>query len=244
MNSNPFKIEGVERPGRIVFLCDHASNHVPSDLPERLDLPAEDMVRHIAFDIGAAGITRAIAAQMDGPAALSNFSRLVIDPNRGEDDPTLVMRLYDGSIIPANRFVDRQEITRRIETLHRPYHTAVANLVAARAKPILVSIHSFTPQLKGRPKRPWEVGVLYADDARLAGPFLTRLREAGICVGDNEPYSGHLPGDTMDQHALNHGHAHVLIEVRNDLIETDANQEKWASKLAPILSAAIVDAGV
>lgn len=244
VNTHPFELVGADRPSRVVFLCDHATNRVPSGLPEKLGLPQNDMLRHIAFDIGAAGVTRAMAELMESPAILSNFSRLVIDPNRGEDDPTLVMRLYDGSIIPANRHVDSAEIARRTETLHRPYHQAAAALVDARPDPVILSIHSFTPQLKGRPLRPWEIGVLYAQDARLANPLIEHCRAEGLCTGDNEPYSGHLPGDTMDQHALRHGHAHVLIEIRNDLIETEPQQQAWAQRLVALTRAAIKDAGV
>lgn len=239
-----FHIHGSGRTGRIVVLCDHATNRVPDEVGGTLGLPDSDMERHIAFDIGALGVSRHLAELLGGPCASSDFSRLVIDPNRGEDDPTLVMRLYDGSIIPANRSVNSTEIERRIALCHRPYHTAVAGLVAARERPVIVSVHSFTPQLKGRPTRPWHVGVLYAQDRRIADPLLVRLRETGMVVGDNEPYTGHLPGDTMDQHALAHGHAHVLIEIRNDLIEDLSSQKEWAETLAPILTTAIADAGV
>jgi predicted N-formylglutamate amidohydrolase len=239
-----FEIHGGSRPSRLVVLCDHATARVPDEVGGTLGLPKADMARHIAFDIGALGVSRHLAAVLEGPCVSSDFSRLVIDPNRGEDDPTLVMRLYDGSIIPANRSVDAAEIARRVDLFHRPSHGAVAKVVAARSAPVLISVHSFTPQLKGRPKRPWEIGVLYADDRRMADPLLSRLRETDIVVGDNEPYSGHLPGDTMDQHALRHGHAHVLIEIRNDLIEDLSGQKAWAERLAPILTTAIQDAGV
>ena len=244
MSTQPFHIEGKERPSRIVVLCDHATNRVPEEVGGTLGLPNADMARHIAFDVGGLGTAHALAKLLEAPCVSSNFSRLVIDPNRGEDDPTLVMRLYDGSIIPANRNVDAAEVARRVELFHRPYHRAIAELVADRETPVLISIHSFTPKLQGRPKRPWEVGILYAGDRRLADTCLTRLRETDMCVGDNEPYSGHLPGDTMDQHALRHGHGHVLIEVRNDLIEDLSGQQEWAAKLAPILTAAIANAGV
>ena len=103
------------------------------------------MERHIAWDVGAAGVTRALAALLDAPAILSTFSRLVIDPNRGEDDPTLVMRLYDGTIIPANARVDGAETERRLATFHRPYHDALARLAARRADTVICAIHSFTP---------------------------------------------------------------------------------------------------
>ncbi|WP_245780884.1 N-formylglutamate amidohydrolase [Litoreibacter janthinus] len=243
MSAESFEIVGKSRPSRMVCLCDHATNTVPAGLPPRLGLPEADMARHIAYDVGAEGVTRALAEAFDGPALMSRFSRLVIDPNRGEDDPTLLMRLYDGSIIPANRSACVVERERRLNAYHRPYHTAAADLIAQRNAPVIVSIHSFTPQLNGRPPRPWHIGVLYAQDARLALPLLSRLNaEDDLCVGDNEPYSGHLPGDTMERHALTHGHLHVLIELRNDLIFTEDQQLVWAARLAPIITAAVADA--
>ncbi len=109
-----------------------------------------DMARHIAYDVGAAGLARALGAALDSPVICSDFSRLVIDPNRGEDDPTLVMKLYDGTIIPANRHVDAAEIERRLDTLYRPYHAAYAELAARQPDTVILAIHSFTPCLKGR----------------------------------------------------------------------------------------------
>ena len=241
-----YQIEGEDRPGRWVVTCDHASNRVPETVAGGdLGLPPEDMARHIAYDIGAAGLARALGAALDSPVILSDFSRLVIDPNRGEDDPTLCMKIYDGSIIPANRYADAAEVERRLALFHRPYHDALAGLLARRADPAILAIHSFTPQLKGRAPRPWHVGVLYAGDKRLAYPLLAQLRAAGdICVGDNEPYSVHLPGDALDRHWVQPGLPHVLIELRNDLITSPQQQRDWGNRLAPMLDAARKNAEV
>ena len=243
--SAPVHILGEDRPGPWVVSCDHATPRVPSEVAGGdLGLPPEDMARHIAYDVGAAGVTRALGDLLNAPAILSDFSRLVIDPNRGEDDPTLLMRLYDGSIIPANRHADAAEKKRRLDLLYRPYHDALGALMA-RPGAILLAVHSFTPRLNGRGTRPWHVGVLSAADRRLAGPLLARLRaEPDLCVGDNEPYSGHLPGDSVDRHALRHGRANALIELRNDLIATAKDQNRWAARLAPILEAARADANL
>lgn len=229
---------------RILLLCDHATPIVPAAVNGGdLGIPPEDMARHIAYDIGARGVTLALAGLLGAPALLTRFSRLVIDPNRGEDDPTLVMRLYDGTIIPANRAVDAGEISRRLDAWHRPYHRAITRRIAAIAatgrEPALVSVHSFTPQLRGRPPRPWHLGVLWHRDGRIALPLIARLRAAGWCVGDNEPYSGELEGDTLSQHGTGRGLPHVLVEIRNDLIATEADQRLWAERLAPILSEVI-----
>ena len=236
-----FEIEGEARQGRWVITCDHATNRVPEDIAGGdLGLPPEDMARHIAYDPGALGVARALAEALDSPLVSASFSRLVIDPNRGEDDPTLLMRVYDGSIIPANRHVDAAELERRLTLYHRLYHAAVGRLIAARRAPAVVAIHSFTRQLRGRAPRPWHVGVLYAGDTRLALPLLARLNaEDDLCVGDNQPYSGHLPGDALDRHGVQPGRPHVLIEIRNDLIETPGDQRAWGLRLAPMLDAAL-----
>ncbi len=245
MTHPSFHIEGAERAGRWLVTCDHATNRVPDWVNGGdLGLDPADMERHIAYDVGAAGVTRALAAALDSPALLSDFSRLVIDPNRGEDDPTLLMKLYDGTIIPANRHADAAERTRRLDALHRPYHAAYRDLVRRRDDVVVCAVHSFTPQLKGRPSRPWEVGVLYAGDARLATPFMAACRDKGWCVGDNEPYTGHLPGDSVDQHALRDGRLNVLIEVRNDLISDPEGQARWAANLAPILRDVLAESGL
>ncbi|MBF9030737.1 N-formylglutamate amidohydrolase [Rhodobacterales bacterium HKCCE3408] len=239
-------VEGADRRGRWIVTVDHASNRVPPEIGGgSLGLPPEDMARHIAWDPGAAGTARALGRLLDAPVVMSNFSRLVIDPNRGEDDPTLVMRLYDGSIIPANRHVDRSEVERRLNAYYRPYHAAIARLADARNDPVLLAVHSFTPQFRGRPPRPWHVGVLYAGDTRLALPLIARLRdEPDLCVGDNEPYTGHLEGDAMDRHGVKTGRPHVLIEIRNDLIATPEAEIAWAERLAPMLDAALAIAQV
>ncbi|GHE03347.1 N-formylglutamate amidohydrolase [Defluviimonas sp. 20V17] len=237
MEHTPFQIEGEDRPGRWLITCDHATNHVPGFVGGGgLGIADEDMGRHIAYDVGAAGVTRAIAKALDAPAILSDFSRLVIDPNRGEDDPTLVMQLYDGTIIPANRGVTDAQVAERLDRLYRPYHQAYERL-AGRPGTLIVAIHSFTPQLRGRAPRPWHVGVLYApQDARFSAPLIARLRaEPDLCVGENQPYLGHLPGDSIDRHALRPGRHNTLIELRNDLIGTEAEQRAWGRRLARLL---------
>jgi len=214
-----------------------------------LGMSDADMNRHIAYDIGAAGVTRALADSLDAPAVLSNFSRLVIDPNRGVDDPTLLMKLYDGSVIEANRHADAAEKARRIDECYTPYHAAITDLAARRDDTAIVSIHSFTPQLNGRAPRPWHIGVLFAhsidhEGAGLSRALLAQLRdEPDLCIGENEPYVGHLPGDAIDRHALQTGRANTLIEVRNDLIETPEQQLEWGQRLAPILTRALSQLG-
>ena len=234
-----FTILGQDRPSRWLVTCDHASNRVPDWVNGGdLGIPAEDMARHIAWVVGAAGLAAQLGEHLDCPVILSDFSRLVIDPNRGDDDPTLVMKVYDGTIIPANRHAGADEVERRLDRLYRPYHAAYARLAALHPDRVIVAIHSFTPCLKGRAPRPWHVGVLYSHlDERFSKPLIARLMaETDLCIGDNEPYSGHLPGDAIDRHALRLGRHNTLIELRNDLIGTPAEQAHWAARLAPILT--------
>ena len=238
-------IVGADRTGRWLVTCDHATNIVPDWVSGGdLGLPPEDMARHIAYDIGAAAVSRQLSELLDSPAILSRFSRLVIDPNRGEDDPTLMMRLYDGTIIPGNRHATKADIAQRRDRLYRPYHQAYADLAAQRQNPVICAVHSFTPQLRGRPPRPWEIGVLYADDDRLAKPLIAAFRAQGWTTGDNQPYAGHLPGDAIDRHALQHGRPNVLLELRQDLIADDTGQTRWAQQLAPILTEVLAQTGL
>lgn len=233
--------EAYERlPGRtdILLVCDHASNFVPPDYG-RLGLDPAEFERHIAYDIGAEGLTRALAARLGAAAVLSRFSRLVIDPNRGLDDPTLVMRLSDGAVVPGNAGVDAAERERRIARFYAPYDAALSQAIedatASGAAPAIFSLHSFTPLWKGA-VRPWHAGILWDRDARLARPLIDALRaDPALVVGDNEPYSGALPGDTMWRHAAARGLPHALIEIRQDLICEERGIEDWADRLAPIL---------
>jgi predicted N-formylglutamate amidohydrolase len=236
------RIEGSPGAG-IAILCDHASNAVPAEYGE-LGLPSAAFERHIAFDIGAAWLARRLAERLAAPAILSTFSRLLIDPNRGADDPTLVMRISDGALVPGNARIEAAEIARRRDLYWRPYRETCARLVeemsATGFAPAIVSIHSFTPLWRGRP-RPWKVGVLWDRDPRLAKPLLAALaNESDLqppqeLIGDNEPYDGALAGDTIDDIATARGLANALIEVRQDLITVQAAAEAWADRLARLL---------
>jgi len=240
MTENAFEaIAGAARSG-LLFLCDHASNTLP---PGGLGLDAAVLATHITYDIGAASVTRALASAYGAPAFLGCWSRLLIDLNRGPGDPTLVMKLSDGSIIPGNRDVDAAEVARRLALWHAPYHAAIDAELDQMGRQIaqggiLISIHSFTPTWKGR-KRPWEVGVLYDRDTRLADPLMAQLAQAGFRVGDNEPYSGALEGDTLWRHGTRRGLPHVLIEIRQDLIGSEDAALAFACRMKPILDAAL-----
>ena len=191
-------------------------------------------------------MTRAIAAELRAPAILSNFSRLLIDPTRGRDDPTLVMRVSDGALVPGNRHIDEAGIARRIARYYAPYDAAITAAIdaaiAAGHPPAIVSIHSFTPAWKGA-ARPWHVGVLWDVPGPLAQGLIEALQaQPDLVVGDNEPYRGGLPGDTIDRHALARGLPDALIEVRQDLIGDDESARNWGLRLAPIVAACVAAA--
>lgn len=223
---------------RLLLVCDHASNAVPPELGD-LGLPAPEFERHIAYDIGMRGVTLRLAEALGAPAVLSTTSRLVIDPNRGEDDPTLMMRLSDGAVVPGNARADAVEVRRRMERYYRPYHDAIAArldaMIDGGGTPVIVAMHSFTPAWKTW-LRPWHVGLLWDKDDRLAKPLIAALEAEGdLVVGDNEPYDGALNGDTMNRHGTRRGLPHVLVEIRQDLVADEAGQRAWAERFARLL---------
>lgn len=225
----------------IILLCDHAKNTVPFKYGT-LGLPDSEFERHIAYDIGAEDLTRGLAEALGAPAVLSTFSRLLIDPNRGEDDPTIVMRLSDGTVVPGNHPISPDEIQTRIDCYHAPYHDAIDHeidrVLALGLVPMIFSIHSFTPAWKGI-ARPWEVGFLWDLDDRLPNYMIQGMQQQKeLTVGDNEPYDGALKNDTMYRHATVRGLAQALLEVRQDLICTPDGVAEWVERLAPLLSLA------
>ena len=257
MIASDLEIEGDFEPvehiaGRLdagaLVLCDHARNALPPQYGT-LGLPREALERHIGYDIGGAWLARGIAARLGCPAVLSTFSRLLIDPNRGVDDPTLVMRYSDGAIVPGNARADEKEIERRTRLYWRPYRDAVqaqTEAMLASAPTAIVSMHTFTPVWRGVP-RPWKVGVLWDADPRLPSALLAGLAEDGLApheIGDNEPYDGGLQGDTIDAVATARGLSNALIEVRQDLVATQEDADAWAARLAAIIARALETPGV
>lgn len=235
----PFEAIAGNRNRGLVLIADHAGRDMPARYGS-LGLPASEFDRHIAFDIGAEGVIRGLAEALGVPAVLGRFSRLLIDPNRGADDPTLIRQLYDGTVISGNYPMDEAERESRIARFFQPYHDAVAAEIAAvraasEAAPLVISVHSFTPVMQGR-ARPWQVGILWDMDHRAAWPLIEQLAaDPMLDVGDNEPYDGALRGDTMYTHAIVPGYAHALIEIRQDLIADEAGIAQWVARLAPIL---------
>jgi predicted N-formylglutamate amidohydrolase len=232
----------------VLLVCDHASSLVPAAL-NNLGLSADDLSRHIAIDLGAAALTRALASRLAVPAVLSGYSRLVVDCNRHLHDPSAFAEVSDGTVVPGNLNLSAEARRGRADALYWPYHGAIQRaLDVLGGRPALIALHSFTPDM-GNVARPWHIGVLWDQDARLAEPLLRALRANDhLCVGDNEPYSGRHPsGYTIDAHAEARGLAHVSIEIRQDLLATSAGVDRWAALLAaalhPILAACFSPAG-
>lgn len=234
-----FEIINPDGDPRFLFLCDHASNA----LPERygtLGLGAEELERHIGWDIGAAEVVRNLSEGFHAPAVLGIYSRLLIDLNREPADPTLIMQLSDGAIIPGNRTLDETERHFRLTHFFEPYHAAVASEIdramTAGQVPLLVSVHSFTQSWKSVP-RPWHIGLLWDRDDRAIKPLKEILeRNEGMVIGDNEPYRGNLKGDCLYTHGTTRGLPHVLFEIRQDLIGDAEGVARWAGVLQAALS--------
>jgi predicted N-formylglutamate amidohydrolase len=223
---------GYPRAGGVLLIGDHASNHVPADIDLGID-PAL-LSEHIAIDLGVAEVAALLveAGAVDA-AILGGVSRLVVDCNRDEDAPGAVPIASDGHAIPGNA-LDHDGREARIARVFRPYHDHIAATIAAQRPAMILSLHSFTPSLASDPEqaRPWQVGVLYNEDDRLAAPAITALEVEGLIVGDQLPYSGKLLNATMNRHAEANGIPYVGIEMRQDLVRDAAGQALFAERLA------------
>lgn len=216
----------------VLIVSDHASNHVPADI--ELGIAPELLDQHIALDIGVAEVAALLAESLGCTAILGGISRLVIDLNREEDAPGLLVSTSDGCDIPGNRSAILAD---RLNRFHRPYHNEVARLLAGMSRPFIVSVHSFTPRLATDPvqQRPWEIGVLYNEDDRAARIAIPLLERAGLVVGDQLPYSGRQLNHTMNRHAESNGTPYLGVELRQDISGTAKGQARYADILAPII---------
>jgi predicted N-formylglutamate amidohydrolase len=227
--------------GKSTFLlvCDHAGRRIPRTL-QNLGLSAADLARHIAWDIGIAGVGRQLADRMDACLIMQPYSRLVIDCNRPPNTPESIARSSEGTSIPGNEKVSAAEATSRVREIFEPYHGSIARHLDARKKPtrpvILISLHSFTP-VYGGVARMWQAGVLYNRYNALAVSLRVMLRATGeLIIGDNEPYTVDDETDyTIPVHGEQRGIAHVAIEIRQDLIAGENDQREWAERLAQLL---------
>lgn len=239
---------------QFLIICDHASNALPPSYGT-LGLAPQALDTHIAYDPGAREVSTMLAERIESPLIMTQFSRLLIDSNRGIDDPTLIVSYSDGMIIPHNRDVNavsahsnahqgvHAERQHRIDCFYTPYDDAIgvarAHAHVKNIVPIILSVHSFTPKWNAR-VRPWHAGVLWDKDPRLAAHFFTYMatHHPDICLGNNQPYTGRLKNDTLYRHATRYGLPHAIIELRQDLIASYDAQRNWAHRLADILTTA------
>ncbi|NQW00969.1 MAG: N-formylglutamate amidohydrolase [Rhodospirillales bacterium] len=242
----PFEVINADGSSQMLLICDHASRRVPGQLGD-LGLPASEFNRHIAYDVGAEQITRNLSKSMDCRAVLANYSRLVIDLNRPPGHPESVPQISDGTLVPANQQLTEDQLDQRVDTLFNPYHEAVSHSVAhlwnRGPAPVLFSVHSFTPHFKDQP-RPWDVGILWKHDPRLAVPLMERLSGEGLEVGNNEPYSALEMAYTIDVHAGAAGLATCVIEIRQDQVADQAGVARWSEMLHRILTEILTDANL
>ena len=242
MAFKPFEIIKNNGNAGLVLVADHAGRSLPPEYGD-LGLPSAEFERHIAYDIGVEPLTRELARILNVLAVLANFSRLLIDANRNEDDPTLIRQIYDRTIIPGNLHIDESERKYRLNAFFRPYQNMVRETIdrvwqVTGQPPLIISLHSFTPRLANGSPRVWQIGLLSDADRRATDVLLTSLAKGpDLNVGDNEPYDGALKGDTLYVQASARGLAHVLIEVRQDLIANEAGAKAWAARLAPHIAA-------
>lgn len=229
---------------QILIICDHAGNLLPPALAG-LGVEARHLNDHIAWDPGALGVARGLAEQLGATLVFGRYSRLAADLNREPADASAVPVISDGVLVPGNIGISAADRARRIEALHDPYHQYIADYVSAAisqgVRPAVISIHSFTPVVS-RINRPWEAGVLWDKDPRIAIPLLAGLRSEGVFVGDNEPYSGRHTADySLDRHAEGNHLAHAAIELRQDHVMSAGSQHIWAERLAGILKPILAD---
>jgi len=238
---DPVEVLNVAGTNDIVLTCEHASNHIPAEYAG-LGLAPHELTRHIAWDIGVAAVTRELARRLDAPAFLGTYSRLLIDLNRPVDSPTSIPARSEATDIPGNIGIDDTEKNRRIERMFTPFHERIETLLDAREKQgrksRIVGIHSFTPVFHGV-QRPWHVGILYGQSKDYAEALMTELRrDPALVVDGNVPYIiDRLEDYAIPVHGEDRGYPAVLVEVRQDLLLSDAGVQEWTDRLYAALTA-------
>jgi predicted N-formylglutamate amidohydrolase len=222
----------------IVLVCEHASNHIPADYAD-LGLPAAELQRHIAWDIGAEGLTRRLSALLDAPAFIAGWSRLLIDGNRPPGTPSSIPEISEATMIPGNAALSPDEIAARTARFFQPFHDGLARhldeRIGARRDTRVVGVHSFTPVFLGVP-RPWHAGILFQNAADWGNRTVAALDRPDRPVIANEPYRIEAETDYLVPiQAERRGLDAILIEIRQDLLATSAQQHAWARELAKVL---------
>lgn len=232
-----------------VIVCDHASNRVPRSLKD-LGLKKADLRRHIAWDTGAADIAHYIARRLDMPAVLSEYSRLIIDVNRGLSHPECIPSQSDGTVVSGNASLTKKEAEQRFKEIYWPYQNKVGQVtdkILRRKKiPFIISVHSMTDQLQGESRRPWHIALLWKKEEALAKRVVSLIRKKHpeLLVGENQPYSlfhGRHEGSTIWRHAEERGLPYILVEFRQDLIDTKTKATQWADIFLEALQTVLDD---
>ena len=242
----PFSVHNAQGKAPLLLLCDHASKAIPKALGD-LGISDEELSRHIGWDIGGLDAAIELAGLLDAPLLASGYSRLVIDCNRWPGGEGSTPEISDGTPVPANRGLTKEQVDARAEACFWPYHRAVDHqldqMTAGGRSVAMLVVHSFTPEMNGF-KRPWHVGVLWNDDPRLPDPLLAELRkDAALVVGDNEPYSARDPYEyTLAAHAKPRALPYCSLEVRQDLMGTPDDARTWGRRLAAPIGAAVAAA--
>lgn len=237
----PVEIFNAAGTSSVVLLCPHATNYLPPRYGT-LGVPHSELQRHIAWDIGAAGVTRSLAAALDAVAFLGTSSRLLIDLNRPLSSASSIVTRSERTDIPANVGITAQEREIRAARVFRPHHQAIADHLAQRKaqgrSTVVIAIHSFTPTYDGV-ARVWHVGVLFGASKAFAQATIERLRaqDASLNVGANVPYT--VDSDT-DYGVLVYGdhvgNPALEFELRQDLVTSEQDQQRWARTLAHALA--------
>ena len=233
----------------LLVIADHAGQALPRDIAavtSGLGLPPETFDLHVAWDIGAAGVARDLSARLGATAVIATYTRMLIDLNRPLGDPGCIPRANDGIRIPANQLLSDEEVDARARAWYWPYHNTIDRELGRLRRmgivPLLLSIHSMTPALRtGGPPRPWHASVLANQDRRLADLLVDALKAEGLVVGFNEPYSGINMGYCVKVHGLSQGLPHASLEIRQDLIASEAEQAQWGQRLARIMEPLVSD---
>jgi len=238
-----FLIEPAAGSSVFVLTCDHAGRAIPHTLA-RLGLSEHELSTHVAWDLGVAELGRRLAARLDAFAIMANYSRLVIDANRPPGAPDSIPTVSERTRIAANQGLSPGAVRQRVEEVFEPYHRRIGDELdarRARACPsVVVALHSFTPVYLDE-ARPWHAGVLYGRDARLGRLVRDRLRsDAGLIVGDNQPYAVSDASDyTIIVHGEHRGLPHVELEIRQDLLARESDIQRWAERLGDALEGAV-----
>ncbi len=227
-----------------ILICEHGGRDVPESM-DLLGLSPDLFEKHYAYDIGVRRITETLSDLLDAPAVIANYSRMIIDLNRRPDHPTSIPSQGEGMIIPGNRDLTTEEREQRIAEFFIPFHTALETMIDENLEeghiPAIISIHSFTPTFF-KQKRPWEFCILWVQDPRIPEPLMEWFARDGHTIGNNQPYDARiLRGTTVNAHADARRLPSALIEIRNDLTDTDAKSDIWAEKLAQALPPVLDD---